>query len=242
MSAVPQSSRSTGFRPRPSRVTSPATVVTRLATCSSNRSPCISRRRSNASFFRISRVACASRPQCAARRAPAAPARSPERRAATARPSAVPTNPVHPVTAMRLPASDSGIVRTVSVVGTVDMSTTILYQLVERHDRTSHRTRSAVSLSSCGASSVRSRGAPRTRERRRDARPACDDECGGPDEGSHHRCVGRPVRRARRGCGVTRRNRPVTSASANRPSCTGSSRRTLWSTACSMRWRRSCSW
>ena len=49
-----QTARSSSFRPSPSRVTSPETVVIRPATAVSKSAPCSARRRSNASFLRIS--------------------------------------------------------------------------------------------------------------------------------------------------------------------------------------------
>ena len=96
-------------RPSPSVLTSPAITVTRRAIVSSKLSPSSSRRWSKASLRRISRCT-----RCAADvRRPLRTSRTREQ-SGTARSSrsttAVPRNPVEPVTAMRRPASASRII------------------------------------------------------------------------------------------------------------------------------------
>ena len=122
MSHEAKAARSMSFSPSPSRVTSPATVVIRPAIAVSKSAPYSARRRSKASFLRIS-----------LRARSAAVVRLPSRISSTRwqsgtlrssrSTSAVPTNPVLPVMAIFFPESDAAI--------TVDSSSRFVYQLVE---------------------------------------------------------------------------------------------------------------
>ena len=183
MSQPPSTARSASARPSPSVPTSPAIVVIRLPAQSSNAGPCSARKRSKASFFSSSR--CTRR--AAGVRLPSRTSRT-SSQSGTLRSSrstsAVPTKPVDPVMAMRLPASDSAI--TASCLAR-------LYQLVDNgHDdvQSPPWTRRAGSPSSpappagsevpsCGRSSPpggpRRRHRPRRRRhrgRRADRRPS----------------------------------------------------------------------
>ena len=124
VSQLAKIARSVSLSPRPSRVTSPAIVVTRPATVVKS-TPCsvhCARSRSNASFLKISRsVRRAALVRWPSRTSNTSSQSGTDRSSRST--SAVPTNPVAPVMAIRFPASDSAI--------TVDLSSTIVYQLVE---------------------------------------------------------------------------------------------------------------
>jgi len=105
--------RSVSFRSRPSRLTSPAMVVIRRSVISANVSvasgaPWDSRSRSKALFFRISFcVRLAAGVRLPSRTSRTSSQSGTERSMRST--SAVPTKPVDPVMAIRLPARDSAI-------------------------------------------------------------------------------------------------------------------------------------
>ena len=119
-SAVAHSARCSSLKPSPSELTSPATVWIRRAVMSANVSDapsaaCCSRRRSNASFFNSSfstRFGAGVRRPSRTRRINSQSGTLRRSRST----SAVPTNPVDPVMAMRLPASDSAITMNMSTI------------------------------------------------------------------------------------------------------------------------------